>query len=84
MQRADKRSGIIADMFNAAQRGSAMGLFALAPFLGPAIGPVVRIMVIVACVDLSRCMLTMLDRPVDSSRKRPRGNGWELFSPFSP
>lgn len=28
-------------MFNAAERGSAMGLFALAPFLGPAIGPVV-------------------------------------------
>jgi hypothetical protein len=33
--------GIIADMFNAADRGSAMGLFAMAPFLGPAIGPIV-------------------------------------------
>jgi hypothetical protein len=28
-------------MFNAAERGSAMSLFALAPFLGPAIGPIV-------------------------------------------
>jgi hypothetical protein len=32
--------GIIADMFSAAERGAAMGVFAAAPFLGPAIGPV--------------------------------------------
>jgi hypothetical protein len=28
-------------MFNAAQRGPAMSLFAVAPFLGPSIGPIV-------------------------------------------
>lgn len=33
--------GVIADTFSAAQRGSAMVLFASAPFLGPAIGPIV-------------------------------------------
>ncbi|RSH91273.1 hypothetical protein EHS25_009572 [Saitozyma podzolica] len=32
--------GVIADMFPADQRGLAMGIFAAAPFLGPAIGPV--------------------------------------------
>ncbi|WVQ81567.1 hypothetical protein IAT38_003691 [Cryptococcus sp. DSM 104549] len=32
--------GIIADMFEAHQRGLAMGIFAAAPFLGPSIGPV--------------------------------------------
>ncbi|ESZ96910.1 MFS multidrug transporter [Sclerotinia borealis F-4128] len=33
--------GVIADMFSAAQRGVAMSIFAAAPFLGPAIGPIV-------------------------------------------
>ena len=32
--------GQIADIFNASERGMAMGLFALAPFLGPTIGPI--------------------------------------------
>ncbi|CAG9954736.1 unnamed protein product [Clonostachys rosea f. rosea IK726] len=32
--------GAIADMFPASQRGLAMALFAAAPFLGPAIGPI--------------------------------------------
>lgn len=32
--------GIIADMFPASQRGLAMAVFAAAPFLGPAIGPI--------------------------------------------
>jgi MFS family permease len=32
--------GQIADVFNAAERGLAMSLFALAPFLGPTIGPI--------------------------------------------
>ncbi|KAG0651643.1 Major facilitator superfamily multidrug transporter mdrA [Hyphodiscus hymeniophilus] len=32
--------GQIADIFNASERGLAMGLFALAPFLGPTIGPI--------------------------------------------
>jgi MFS family permease len=32
--------GQIADLFNASERGLAMGLFALAPFLGPTIGPI--------------------------------------------
>ncbi|TXT05087.1 hypothetical protein VHUM_03907 [Vanrija humicola] len=32
--------GIIADMFEAQQRGLAMGVFSVMPFLGPAIGPV--------------------------------------------
>lgn len=32
--------GQIADMFDASERGLAMGLFALAPFLGPTIGPI--------------------------------------------
>jgi MFS family permease len=32
--------GQIADIFTAAERGTAMGLFALAPFLGPTIGPI--------------------------------------------
>ncbi|KAG2427666.1 hypothetical protein HXX76_012315 [Chlamydomonas incerta] len=33
--------GIIADMFQAEQRGLAMSLFAAAPFMGPVIGPIV-------------------------------------------
>lgn len=33
--------GVIADMFNADQRGLAMSVFAAAPFLGPTIGPIV-------------------------------------------
>ncbi|TVY64274.1 Efflux pump FUBT [Lachnellula suecica] len=33
--------GVIADMFPAEQRGLAMSIFASAPFLGPAIGPIV-------------------------------------------
>ena len=33
--------GIIADMFPAAERGLAMSLFAAAPFMGPALGPVI-------------------------------------------
>ncbi|KAK2751167.1 MFS siderochrome iron transporter 1 [Myotisia sp. PD_48] len=32
--------GVIADMFSASERGMAMGLFAMAPFLGPIIGPI--------------------------------------------
>lgn len=32
--------GVIADLFNASERGFAMALFALAPFLGPTIGPI--------------------------------------------
>ncbi|KAJ5711297.1 hypothetical protein N7488_005453 [Penicillium malachiteum] len=33
--------GVIADMFPAKQRGSAMSLFASAPFLGPVLGPII-------------------------------------------
>ncbi|KAK5050108.1 MFS siderochrome iron transporter 1 [Exophiala bonariae] len=33
--------GVIADMFPANQRGLALGIFAVAPFLGPALGPIV-------------------------------------------
>lgn len=33
--------GVIADMFEAEQRGIAMSLFASAPFLGPVLGPIV-------------------------------------------
>ncbi|KAF9872692.1 MFS multidrug transporter [Colletotrichum karsti] len=33
--------GVIADMFNAEQRGLATAIFAAAPFLGPSIGPIV-------------------------------------------
>ncbi|EMR66160.1 putative fluconazole resistance protein 1 protein [Eutypa lata UCREL1] len=32
--------GVIADMFNASERGLATALFATAPFLGPSIGPI--------------------------------------------
>ncbi|KAK1835079.1 putative transporter mfs2 [Podospora conica] len=32
--------GVIADMFNAEERGVAAGVFSIAPFLGPAIGPI--------------------------------------------
>ncbi|KAK3369229.1 major facilitator superfamily domain-containing protein [Lasiosphaeria ovina] len=32
--------GVIADMFNASERGLATSVFAMAPFLGPAIGPI--------------------------------------------
>lgn len=32
--------GVIADMFSAEERGSATGIFAMAPFLGPAVGPI--------------------------------------------
>jgi MFS family permease len=34
--------GQIADLFNASERSLAIGLFALAPFLGPTIGPIVK------------------------------------------
>jgi multidrug resistance protein len=33
--------GVIGDMFDAKDRGMAMGLFAMAPFMGPVLGPVV-------------------------------------------
>ncbi|CBQ69386.1 related to MFS multidrug transporter [Sporisorium reilianum SRZ2] len=33
--------GTIADLFDPAERGSAMGMYSLAPLLGPAIGPIV-------------------------------------------
>ncbi|KAJ5605349.1 hypothetical protein N7510_010503 [Penicillium lagena] len=33
--------GVIADMFHAKQRGLAMSIFAAAPFLGPALGPLI-------------------------------------------
>lgn len=33
--------GVIADMFNAAQRGLALSVFAAAPFMGPTLGPIV-------------------------------------------
>ncbi len=33
--------GVIADMFNASERGLATAVFAAAPFLGPSIGPIV-------------------------------------------
>lgn len=33
--------GVIADMFNAQERGLAMGLFSAAPFMGPVLGPVI-------------------------------------------
>jgi MFS family permease len=32
--------GVIADMFPASERGLAMSFFAVAPFLGPVIGPI--------------------------------------------
>ncbi|KAK3196540.1 Efflux pump fub11 [Lecanicillium sp. MT-2017a] len=32
--------GVIADMFSAQERGIATGIFAMAPFLGPALGPI--------------------------------------------
>lgn len=32
--------GVIADMFNASERGIATSIFAMAPFLGPALGPI--------------------------------------------
>ena len=32
--------GTLADMFNAKERGLAMAIFASAPFLGPALGPI--------------------------------------------
>ncbi|KAJ3477690.1 hypothetical protein NLG97_g8773 [Lecanicillium saksenae] len=32
--------GVIADIFNASQRGLATAVFAMAPFLGPALGPI--------------------------------------------
>ncbi|KAH6610383.1 MFS multidrug transporter [Trichoderma cornu-damae] len=32
--------GVIADLFQARQRGMAFGIFAMAPFLGPALGPI--------------------------------------------
>lgn len=36
-------AGVIADMFDASQRGLATSVFAMAPFLGPAIGELVAI-----------------------------------------
>ncbi|KPM36018.1 putative MFS-type transporter [Neonectria ditissima] len=33
--------GVIADMFNESERGIATSIFAMAPFMGPAIGPIV-------------------------------------------
>lgn len=77
-----KNSGIIADMFNAAQRGSAMGLFALAPFLGPAIGPVVS-----DKTSVTRCDTWGADtitRPVAFWPKPHHGNGSGPCSPSLP
>lgn len=34
--------GTVSDVFDASQRGLGMAIFASAPFLGPAIGPIVR------------------------------------------
>jgi MFS family permease len=33
--------GVVADMFSAKERGLAMSLFSLAPFMGPVLGPLV-------------------------------------------
>lgn len=33
--------GVIADMFNAKERGLAMTIFATAPFMGPVLGPII-------------------------------------------
>ncbi|OCK82622.1 MFS general substrate transporter [Lepidopterella palustris CBS 459.81] len=33
--------GVVADLFNAKERGLAMGMFSLAPFMGPVLGPIV-------------------------------------------
>jgi len=33
--------GVIADLFNAQERGLAMGLFSAAPFMGPVLGPII-------------------------------------------
>lgn len=38
-------SATISDMFEAHERGLAMGVFAAMPFLGPVIGPIVRLIV---------------------------------------
>jgi MFS family permease len=34
--------GTVSDVFDAGQRGLGMAIFAAAPFLGPAVGPIVR------------------------------------------
>ncbi|WRT69893.1 uncharacterized protein IL334_006884 [Kwoniella shivajii] len=72
--------GTIADMFPAHQRGLAMGIFAAAPFLGPAIGPVaggflseaegwVWVAALIAFVSLVLCIMGVLFSP-------------ETYSPF--
>jgi MFS family permease len=35
--------GTVADVFNAQKRGLGMAIFAAAPFMGPAVGPIVSI-----------------------------------------
>ena len=38
--------GTVSDVFNAQQRGLGMAIFAAAPFLGPAVGPIVSFLLL--------------------------------------
>ena len=57
--------GTVADVFDAKQRGLGMAIFAAAPFLGPAVGPI---------VSLTRDAHTN-PRSVDSLEKQSDGDG---------
>jgi MFS family permease len=68
-------------MFDAHQRGLAMGVFAAAPFLGPAIGPVVSPFVHIPQghhVKWAYCRLAA------SCPKAHHGTGWRPSSLFCP
>ena len=58
-------SGTVADVFDASQRGLGMAIFAAAPFLGPALGPIVCWKVPFSCSFLSYANPGTLSRSVD-------------------
>lgn len=71
--------GTVSDVFSAKQRGLGMAVFAAAPFLGPAVGPIVSapfyLQVSAQCANILRS--------VDSWAKQGDGDGSQLLSPSS-
>lgn len=64
--------GVIADMFNASERGPATSLFAMAPFLGPAIGECI---IFISSLDVSSYE-TQVRLSVGSSVRQKAGVGF--------
>ena len=70
--------GTVSDLLDAGERGLGMAIFAAAPFLGPAVGPIVSLF---PCLE--RYKLTNF-RSEDSWVKLEDGDGSQLFLPSSP